>query len=123
MPQLSTPRIFACCSGLPLSGITVPTAANTAFMPAWTLGAPQTTSTRAEPGVDLAQAEPLGVRMAAHGDDLGDPERRQVGAAALDVLDLEAEHGQARDDLVQARLGRQMLLEPGQGELHRDRPP
>ena len=73
--------------------------------------------------VDLAHAEPLGVGVASHGRDLGDRERRQIGAAALDAFDLEAEHGEARDDLVQARIGRQMLLEPGQRELHRDRPP
>ena len=77
----------------------------------------------ASTGVDLAKIEPLGVRMTAHGEHLRDPERRQVGAPGLDVLDLEAEHGQARDDLIEARLGRQMLLQPGQGELHRDRPP
>ena len=67
MPQLSTPRIFACCSGLPLSGITVPTAANTAFMPAWTLGAPQTTSTRAEPVSTSHRLSRSAFGMAAHG--------------------------------------------------------
>ncbi|MCC2665927.1 MAG: hypothetical protein K0S35_3849 [Geminicoccaceae bacterium] len=74
-------------------------------------------------GIDPAEAEPLGVRVGAHLGDHGDPEGRQIGAAALDRLDLEAEHGELGDDLVQARLGREMLEQPGQGELHRDSPP
>ncbi len=52
-------------------------------------------------GVDPAEAEPLGVRVGAHLGDHGDPEGREIGAAALDRLDLEAEHGELGDDLVQ----------------------
>ena len=53
MPLLSTPRIVTRFRTSPVPGMVVPTGANTAFMPARTLGAPHTTSTigrRRRPG-------------------------------------------------------------------------
>ena len=64
MPLLSTPRIVARFRTSPVPGMTVPTGANTAFMPACTLGAPHTTSTTCVAGLDPAHAEPLGVGVA-----------------------------------------------------------
>jgi hypothetical protein len=74
-------------------------------------------------GVHSAQAQPLGVRMAAYLGHQRDLERRQIGAPGLDRLDLEAEHGQPLDDLLEPGLGLEVLPQPGQRELHRDSPP
>jgi hypothetical protein len=74
-------------------------------------------------GVDPAHAEALRVRVSPHLGDHGDAERRQIGAARRHRLDLEAEHGQPLDDLRERCLGREVLLQPGQRELHRDSPP
>ena len=123
MPLLSTPRIRACWSGSPVAGMIVPTGANTAFMPACTLGAPHTTSATSLPVSTRQTRSRSALGWRAHLGHDGDPERRQVGAAGLDRFDLEPEHRQLLDDLVEARLGRELLLQPGQRELHRDSPP
>ena len=59
MPRLSTPRMVPIFSSVPLTGITVPGAANTAFMPARALGAPQTTCTGAPLPVSTMQTRSL----------------------------------------------------------------
>ena len=65
MPLLSTPRIRAGFSGSPVAGMIAPTGANTAFMPACTLGAPHTTSATSLPVSTRQTLQPLGIGMAA----------------------------------------------------------
>ncbi len=75
------------------------------------------------PGVDQADAQPLGIGMRFRRDDMGDPEGRQIGAAVGHALDLEAEHDQALDDVVERGRRLEMRLQPGQRGLHRASPP
>ena len=96
--------------------------ANTPFMPARALGAPHTTSTVPPPVIDRAQGEAVSVRMRPRGDHAADDERRERRRAVHRRLHLEAEHGQAFGDLVEARAGFEILLQPAERELHRLRP-
>ena len=73
-------------------------------------------------GVDDADAKPVGIRMLLRLDDARDGEGRERGPLVLDRLDLEADARQHRHDLVERGLGLEMILEPGQGELHGRRP-
>ena len=41
-------------------------------------------------------------------------------AAVGDALDLEPDHGELVDDLVERLVGVEVLLEPGEGEFHWD---
>ena len=70
-------------------------------------------------GVDLADLETVGVRVAGGLDDLADRERGQLGRRIGDVLDLEPGHGHGRDDLGDGGGGLKVILEPGEGEFHR----
>ena len=69
-------------------------------------------------GVDHADAQPVGIGMLLGRDDAGDRERRERRRLVGDALDLEPDHGQAVDQRGERRVGRKMLLEPGQRELH-----
>ncbi len=73
---------------------------------------------RTGPGVDHADAQPVGIGMLLGRDHAGDGERRQRRRLVGDALDLEADHGQAIDQRGERRVGRKMLLEPGQREFH-----
>ena len=75
------------------------------------------------PGLDGAQAQPVGIGMLAGLSHIGDAEGAEIRTGVGHALDLEAEHGQPVADRLQRGVGRQMLLEPGQRELHRDSPP
>ena len=74
-------------------------------------------------GVDHADAQPVGVRMLLGRDHARDGERRQRLALVVDVLDLEPDHGELVDELVERLVGVEMLLEPGEGEFHQLNPP
>ena len=74
-------------------------------------------------GIDQADAQPVGIRMLLGGRHPSDDERRQHLAAVGDALDLEPDHGELVDDRRQRRVGVEMLLEPGEGELHVLSPP
>ena len=73
--------------------------------------------------IDGADAKLVGVGMGLGGDYRGDRKRRQNRGPVDHLLDLEAERRQTLGDLVDGRVGLQMLLEPGQRELHRASPP
>src|ERR1700743_257546 len=88
MPRLSTPRMVPMPSVMFLPGMNVPGGENTLTRPARAFGAPTTTSTRQRPGL------------------------------VLDVLDLKPDHGEPVSQLFQRLVGVEMLLEPGEGELH-----
>ena len=61
--------------------------------------------------------------MGFGGNDAGHGEGFQQCAAVHHFFHLNAERGEAVHDLAQMGVGIEMLLEPGQGEFHRDRPP
>ncbi len=72
----------------------------------------------AVPGVDLADAQAVGVGVLHRLDDAGDREGLQLRAGILDVLDLEAGHGHGVHHLIDRGVGGEVILEPGKGELH-----
>ena len=51
-------------------------------------------------------------------DNARDGEGRQLLGWIFDMLDLKARHGHGVNNLLRARRGFQVLLEPGQGEFH-----
>ena len=55
-------------------------------------------------------------------DHARDGERREHLALVGDALDLEPDHGELVDDLVERLVGVEMLLEPGEGEFHLSTP-
>ena len=74
-------------------------------------------------GVDHADLEPVGVRMALGRNHRGDGEGFEPGGAVLDRVDIVAEHDQPLDDRRQRRVGVEMGLEPAQRRLHAAAPP
>src|SRR5262245_55333765 len=56
-------------------------------------------------------------------DDVSGDEACELGGAVVDLLDLEPQHGELLADLRRRRRGVEMLLQPGEGELHRTCPP
>ena len=73
-------------------------------------------------GLDHAQPETVGVGVLAHAGDVADGEGVQIGAAGLDAFELEADGRQRPADRRGVGVGLEVLLEPGQRELHRTRP-
>ena len=51
-------------------------------------------------------------------DDAGDDEALELGAWVLNAFNFEADARQRLDDLGEARGGVEMVLQPGEGELH-----
>ena len=74
---------------------------------------------RAAAGIDLAQAEPIGVGVLHGLDDIADHETLQGLGRVGDTFDLEPKHGEPVAQLRERRRGVEVLLEPGQGEFHR----
>ena len=68
--------------------------------------------------VDKAHPQAVGVGVLLALGDIADDERGELGRTVLDALELEAERVQRIGDLAQRRLGVQMVLQPGQRELH-----
>jgi hypothetical protein len=85
------------------------------FMPVRALGAPHTTWTVVPLPVSTLQTRSL--------DHVAHDEALQGRGGIGHALDLEAEHGERVTHLDQRGVGLEMLLEPGQGELHRPSPP
>jgi hypothetical protein len=54
-------------------------------------------------------------------DDARNDERRKQFRLVLDALDLKPDIGELVGDLFERAIGRQMLLEPAEGELHHER--
>ncbi len=69
-------------------------------------------------GVHHQHAQLVGVGVFFRRHDMGDAERRQLFRAVLNAFDLKAKGGQLFRDLVERSLGFQMVLQPGQRELH-----
>ncbi len=77
----------------------------------------------ARSGVDLADAQPISVGMWLGFKDLGNDEGFQLFTKVHEVLDLEADGGQSVSQFLAGRRSFQVVLEPGERELHGDRPP
>jgi hypothetical protein len=73
---------------------------------------------RARAGVDGADPEPVGVRMLLGRQDLRDHVGLERGGLVLDALHLQADPRQRLGDGVEGGLGVEVVLEPGEGELH-----
>ena len=73
-------------------------------------------------GIDLADAQAIGVGMLHGLDHVAHDEALQGLGRIGDALDFEAEHGQRIAHFGEARVGLDMLLEPGKRELHRATP-
>ena len=74
-------------------------------------------------GVDHADAQLVGIGVLLGGYHMRDLEGFKIPRGIDDLLDLEADHGQRVGDLLDAGVGFEMILEPGQGEFHRLNPP
>ena len=68
--------------------------------------------------LDLTDLQPVGVWMTLGRNDLGHGEGRQFGGGVENRLDLQPGHGHGLGDLMDVRLGFEVVLQPGQGELH-----
>ena len=68
----------------------------------------------------IHQADPQAVRlrMRLGGEHARRREGSQVARAVLDAVHLETQHGQRLADLLERGLGVEMVLQPGEGELH-----
>src|SRR5262249_51959764 len=69
--------------------------------------------------LDLHYLQLIGVGMLLGFDDARDTERTELLSWIGDALDLEADSRQLRRNLLDGRLGLEVVLEPGQRELHR----
>ena len=68
-------------------------------------------------GIDRQHLQPVGFRMLFRRQDLGDDERL-VSRLVIDMLDFEPDRRQALADLVEARIGIEMIFQPGECEFH-----
>ena len=74
-------------------------------------------------GIDAADLEPVGIGVLHRLDDIADDERREVLRAVLDAFDLQPDHGELVGESVGGRVGLEMVLQPGNRNLHRASPP
>ncbi len=75
------------------------------------------------PHVDLAELQLVGIRVLVGGDDLADPQEREVvpfvGDADVDhALDLERRDVEPASDLVRGRVDADVLAQPGERRSH-----
>ena len=63
--------------------------------------------------IDGKHLKLVGIGMALGGEDTGDHEGPE-GRLVIDALDLQANHGEPFDDLVERGFGLRVVLEPGQ---------
>ena len=73
-------------------------------------------------GCHLADAEPVGIGVLFGLQHLADGKFGEPGGGVHHLFHFEAEIGQDLGDLVHRGIGLQVVLEPGQGEFHRDSP-
>ncbi len=70
-------------------------------------------------GIDRADAQLVRIRMRLGRLDLADGEGRQLLARVHNLLHFEASLQHQGQDIVQRRLGGEVIVQPGQGEFHR----
>src|SRR5262249_37408524 len=73
--------------------------------------------------IHFADAQLVGIGMRLRREHMTNAEARELLRRILYALDFEAEIGEAFADFRERSLGLQMILEPGERELHRDPPP
>ena len=73
----------------------------------------------ARPGIDHADAQPVGIRMLLRLDHARDGEGGKLRRLVLDLLDLEPDHGELVGDRGKRFAGVEMLFQPGESEFHR----
>ena len=71
-------------------------------------------------GFDLADLQPVGVRVTLGRQDPGHGEGRQFGGGVENLLDLQPGHGHGLGDLMDVSLGFEVVFQPGEGEFHRE---
>ena len=72
--------------------------------------------------IDYADLQAVGIGVAFGGHHMRHTERRERRPAILDAFDLQPDHRQFLDDVFERPVGLEMLLEPGECELHLTRP-
>src|SRR5690606_26593208 len=82
------------------------------------VGRPADDLLQAVHGLDLTDLQAVGVRMTLGRNDARDREGGQGGDGVVDLLDLQPGHGHGLGDLIDLRLGIEVGLQPGKGELH-----
>ena len=96
----------------------VPGGAKTPFIPVSRIGRAADHLDPFRARIDRAEPQLVGVRMLPRLDHVGDGEGRKLVAGPADLLHLEPDGGELGRDVVQRRIGLQMRLQPGEGELH-----
>ncbi len=72
---------------------------------------------------DLQDLQLVGVGMGPGFQHFRNREDGKLLRRVFHALDLEAEHGELLDDLVERRIGFERVLQPGKGEFHDESPP
>ena len=123
MPRLSTPRIAATLSVMPLPGMVVPGARTRRHAGAGIGRAAHHLDRLAGAGIDAQHLQLVCLRVLFGGEHLCDAERRKRFGRIVEVFHLEADVGQLVGNRLSGRLGFEMVLQPRQGELHAPTPP
>ena len=104
---------------MPLAGTVAPGRPSTPTSPARALGAPQTTCSGSPSPVSTDEhLQLVGIGMARGAQHAGDPEPGQALGRVFDPLDFKPDGVELGGDRLDARLGIEVVLEPGQRELH-----
>jgi hypothetical protein len=124
MPRDSTPRIAPIFKTSPEAGIVVPGRGKHGFHAAARIRCAADDLNRiAVADIDHADAELVRVRMLLGGDHVGDDEGREQCGLVFDAFDFEADFVQLLGNLRDRGVGRKIILQPGEGELHVLNPP
>ena len=125
IPSLSSPRTLRCSSCRPF-GSTAPGSATPTVAPAPKFHAPQTIWRGfALPDVDLAQLQPVCVRMLDGVEHASDAEEPEVAvdvrdADGLDPVDLAGRDDEPVRELADRHLDRDVVPQPADGDSHQN---
>ena len=115
MPRLSTPRIAATLSVIPLPGIVAGRTEHADQAGAGIGRAAHDLDRFAGAGVDAQNLKLVRLRMLFGGQHLRDSKRRQRLGGVRDVLHLETDAGQLVGDRFDRCIGVEMVLQPRRG--------
>ncbi len=118
MPFETTPRTGLASSVRPVPGMKVPIGREYADHAGPRVGRAADDLQHALAGIDLADAELVGVGVLLGLDDAGDREGLELRRRILDAFDLEADGGERIGELLDGRVRLEMIAEPGEGEFH-----
>ena len=77
----------------------------------------------ARAGLDLADAQLVGIRVLLGGNHFGDGKILQACSRIDDLLNLKTDDRELIENLIKGNLRRQMIPQPGKCEFHRLSPP